>query len=106
MSWSTGITLKVHYAISGKTFSSEKKDLLWLIFVRLNKQTLYRLFCHENKQAQHNFILFYFDYIWRTLPPFQASNGVLGTLFSSENSLFIQLWNRHFWVYIITLKIE
>ena len=36
----------------------------------------------------HNLYCFYFVYMWRTLPPFSASNGVLGTLFSSENSVY------------------
>ena len=37
-------------------------------------------------KGQHTFTVFYFVYIWRTLPPFLASNSVLGTLFFSENS--------------------
>ena len=30
-------------------------------------------------------------YMWWTPPPFLASSSVLGTLFSSENSLFTRL---------------
>ena len=32
--------------------------------------------------------------MWRTLPPFLASDSVLWTSFSSEDSLFVQLWRR------------
>ena len=48
---------------------------------KLNKQT--------DIKRQHRFILFYFVYVWRTLPPFLASNSFLGTSFSSENLLII-----------------
>ena len=45
-------------------------------------------------KGQHNFIQFYFVYMWRTPPPFLDPNSVPVTLFSSENSLFIHLWNK------------
>ena len=32
--------------------------------------------------------------MWWTLPPFLASNIVVGTLFAPENSLFTQSWNK------------
>ena len=41
-------------------------------------------------KGQDSFILFNLVYVWRTLPAFLASDSVLGMLFSSENSLFIQ----------------
>ena len=50
---------------------------------------------------------FYFVYMWQTL---QASISDLGTLLSSENSLFIQLWklyifSLHFYlIYISNIK--
>ena len=48
----------------------------------------------ERKQEKTNlFLLFYSVYFWRTLPPFLLQT--LGTLFSSENSSFIQSWRKH-----------
>ena len=49
--------------------------------------------CSFGGRTQHNFTLFYFVYMWRTLPP----NTDLGTWFSS---LFIQFW-RDFWVFLL-----
>lgn len=43
--------------------------------------------------AQHNFILFHFVHLWRTLPP----NSDVGTWFSS---LCIQFW-KDFWVFLL-----
>ena len=42
---------------------------------------------------KHNFIVFYFVYV-ADPATFPASNSILWTFFSSENSLFIQLWNK------------
>ena len=69
-----------------------KGTFAYMIFLCPNKPSL---FSPLNKQAdpkgQHSFILPHFVYMRRTLPPVMASNTVLGTLSSSENSLFIRL---------------
>ena len=49
---------------------------------------------HTDLTGQHNFIQFYFAYMWRTLPPFELQTEFWGTLFSSESSLLTQLWEK------------
>ena len=55
-------------------------------FFCMNKQT--------DLEGQHNLILFYFVYMWWTLPPFELQIMISGPIGSSENRLFIQLWKR------------
>ena len=66
-----------------KEFQSEEKDLHWLFFMPEQPQWTNFIFMTEQ---QHNFIPFLAD-----PATFLASYCVLETLFSSENSLFIQL---------------
>ena len=57
-------TLKMHSVILGKTFSSTFRCSLNVFFLcldKLNKQTLF---------VRDSSILFYFVYLWQTLPPF------------------------------------
>ena len=53
----------------------------------------------EHILGQHRFILLYFCLHVVDPATLLASNSVLGTLFSSENSLFIQLW-EYIYTYI------
>ena len=58
--------LKVQYAALGeKQFNQKRKSLNkpHKLFVFMTKQT--------DLKGQHNITLFYFVYMWRTLPPFQ-----------------------------------
>ena len=73
-----GISIRRERPSSGQTLSVFLTD-------KQSKQT--------DLKEQHCFILFYFVYM-ADPANFLASNGVLGTLFSSENSLFIQLWKK------------
>ena len=72
------------------SFGEEEKDLHWLIghldCVGINKGQFVYL-------GQHHFIMFYFVYMWRTLPPFLASNSVPGTIFSHKQQLLYYLIN-------------
>ena len=81
------------------SFGEEDKDLHWFFFFffwwhdKLFSNKL-SLFSRLNKLNKHNFTLFCFVYMWRTLPPCSLQTQFWGPLFSSENSLFIQLWEK------------
>ena len=62
-----------------------REDLHWLIFVCLNNLNKPPLFVFITLKETQFHILYVAD------PAFLASNSVLGTSFSYENSLFIQL---------------
>ena len=82
------------------------------IFLCLNKLKKQTLCFHDwmNKLTfKENTVSSCFNsaYMWRTLPPFLASDRVLGTLFSPENRFFIQHWKKqifpslHHWVRLL-----
>ena len=64
---------------------SFREDLHWLIFLCLNNLNKPTLFVFITLKETQFHILYVAD------PAFLASNSVLGTSFSYENSLFIQL---------------
>ena len=74
---------------------SKPKNLY--LFSLLNKQT--------DLTGQHNFLLFYFVLHVADPATFLASNSGLGTLFSSENSLFIQIWRGNITFFLISFSI-
>ena len=63
----------------------EEKDLLFFFPPKLNKLSLFPWLNKLNKltglKGQHNFRLFYFVFMWRTLPSFQLQTGLLGPYF-------------------------
>ena len=59
-----------------------------LTYLRLK---LNKLILQTYLEGQHSFMLFCFVYVWRALPPLQLQTSFWGTVFSSQNSLFIQL---------------
>ena len=96
--------------------------LTFFVFCHTSIRWFYKLsFSLLNKQTdltgQHSFILFYCVYMWRTLPPFPASNSVLGTfllwwqlvysVMQKKNNIFLSLYYHlinvvtiHFWLWI------
>ena len=81
--------LKVHFVVFGRIVVIDS-------IVCLNKQTLCFHDWINKLTLQDNIIsfCFYFVYMWQTPPPFLDSNSALVTLFSPENSSFLQRWKR------------
>ena len=98
----------VQTVVLGEDILTRREYIFLFCLNKLNKQvSLFSWLNKLNKQTdlkgQHCFILFYFVHMWRTLPPFLASNRVLGPYFPSRTScLFNYGKPLFFWICIIT----
>ena len=85
--------------------SNHKRKIFnnWLILC-LNKLDKQSLWIKKNDlKGQDSFIFFYFVFNWQSLPP-PSFKRCSVTLFSSEKSLFIPLWENYYYINIVNIK--